>query len=335
MSTPLAVAAGVLRDRTGAVLLARRPVHKQHGGLWEFPGGKLEADEDGASALRRELAEELGFAQGEPVELGVVDTSAVQMQVFAVQAERDQVHAREGQTLRWVAVHELHRYPMPPADRPIARSLALSPIYAISPTLADQPGRTLAQQQQHWQTAIDAALERGMRLLALRDRSLSPTTLAALARWFVPRCAAAGALSVLHGEPYWAAEWGFAGVHRHRAALAVLTPACAAGLWQLGSCHNAAELRQAQHLDAVTISPVCATRSHPEATPLGWSGLQALTTRFPCNDFSLEPVIYALGGLKPSDLPVARQFGALGVAGIAHFVPYSHKPTAAAHNTSH
>ena len=58
----LHVAAGVIRGANGHVLIAKRPMDKHQGGLWEFPGGKVEEGESAESALARELAEELGVA---------------------------------------------------------------------------------------------------------------------------------------------------------------------------------------------------------------------------------------------------------------------------------
>lgn len=57
----LEVVAGILRNEAGDILLAQRLPHKQHGGLWEFPGGKIEPGESRADAIRRELKEELGI----------------------------------------------------------------------------------------------------------------------------------------------------------------------------------------------------------------------------------------------------------------------------------
>ena len=119
------VAAVALIDPDGRVLLAQRPEGKSMAGLWEFPGGKVEAGETPEAALIRELHEELGidtwasclaplsFASHAYPEFHLL------MPLFACRRWQGQPAAREGQTLRWVRPQALKDYPMPPADLPL------------------------------------------------------------------------------------------------------------------------------------------------------------------------------------------------------------------------
>ena len=123
----ICVAAGVLADGTGRVLIAQRPAHKHAGGAWEFPGGKLRDGESPREALDRELAEELGVVirRAEPL---IQYTHAypdrdVTLCVFRVLDWDNEPAGVEAQPLRWVAVDELLAEGLLPADRPIVRAL--------------------------------------------------------------------------------------------------------------------------------------------------------------------------------------------------------------------
>lgn len=121
------VAAGVLRDDSGRVLIAQRPPDKHAGGAWEFPGGKLQAGETPRAALDRELREEIGIRIGRAAEL-VEYTHAypdrdVRLSVFLVSAWDGEPHSLESQPLRWLAVDDLLAHGLLPADRPIVSAL--------------------------------------------------------------------------------------------------------------------------------------------------------------------------------------------------------------------
>lgn len=130
MGSPILVVAAALIDAQGRCLMQQRPVAKQHGGLWEFPGGKVEPGEAPADALARELAEELGI---------VVAPAALSPLSFAVDADRPGAalvmllyrcarwsgvpRALAADALRWDVPRALADLPMPPVDVPLLAAL--------------------------------------------------------------------------------------------------------------------------------------------------------------------------------------------------------------------
>jgi 8-oxo-dGTP diphosphatase len=123
------VVAAALIDPDGRVLLSQRPEGKKLAGLWEFPGGKVEADERPETALIRELKEELGID---------VTAACLAPYVFASHGYEDFhllmplylcrrwegiVSPQEGQALKWVRPRDMRALPMPPADEPLVTHL--------------------------------------------------------------------------------------------------------------------------------------------------------------------------------------------------------------------
>ena len=125
----LLVAACALIDPDGRVLLARRPEGKPLAGLWEFPGGKVQAGETPEEALIRELAEELGIAVQAPCLAPFAFASHgyeafhLLMPLYLCRRWDGAVAPREGQALAWVRANRLAEYPMPPADKPLVALL--------------------------------------------------------------------------------------------------------------------------------------------------------------------------------------------------------------------
>lgn len=122
--TILTVVAGLLGDDEGRVLLQKRPPGKEHGGLWEFPGGKVEAHEAPRPALVRELNEELGITvETSAVEpLGFAESTAsaparpVVILLYTIRSWRGAPTACDGAEIAWIPLSEAHRLPMPPLD---------------------------------------------------------------------------------------------------------------------------------------------------------------------------------------------------------------------------
>ena len=125
----LLVAAAVLLDGEGRVLLAQRPQGKSLAGLWEFPGGKIESGERPEAALARELQEELGIevAATDLVPTGFAshayDDFHLLMPLWRTRTWTGEPTSREGQDLAWVDIGALSDYPMPPADIPLIATL--------------------------------------------------------------------------------------------------------------------------------------------------------------------------------------------------------------------
>ena len=119
------VAAVALVDKDGRVLLSQRPEGKQLAGLWEFPGGKVEAGERPETALIRELKEELGIDVAEsclaPLTFAshAYDDFHLLMPLYICRRWKGQVTGAEGQASAWVRPNKLKDYPMPPADVPL------------------------------------------------------------------------------------------------------------------------------------------------------------------------------------------------------------------------
>ncbi len=119
------VAACALIDEDGRVLLAQRPPGKEMAGLWEFPGGKVEAGERPEDALIRELNEELSITVREPCLAPLTFASHsyphfhLLMPLFICRRWQGFVRAAEGQAIKWVRPQNLANYEMPPADLPL------------------------------------------------------------------------------------------------------------------------------------------------------------------------------------------------------------------------
>jgi 8-oxo-dGTP diphosphatase len=123
------VVACALIDADGRVLIAERPAGRPLAGLWEFPGGKVEAGERPEQTLIRELKEELGISVNEACLAPLTFASHAYpdfhllMPLYVCRRWDGTVTAQEGQELRWVMPNRLREFPMPPADEPLISHL--------------------------------------------------------------------------------------------------------------------------------------------------------------------------------------------------------------------
>lgn len=308
---PLHVAAAVIGNAEGKILIARRPEHLHQGGLWEFPGGKVEAGETVAQALKRELAEELGITVQSASPLLRVrhdyPDRRVLLDVWRVFRFQGEAHGREGQPIAWVEPQQLREYRFPAANQPIVTAAQLPPLYLITPEPGPKP------QWEAFLARLEACLAAGVRLVQLRAPALSENDFIDLAREAVACCHRYGARLLINADPAWRERCGADGVHlnRHRLARCQQRP-LEREHWLAASCHDRAELERAVEVgvDFVVLSPVAPTGSHPGAPHLGWQRFQALS------EACCLP-IYALGGMALEDIARARVSGAQGIAAIS------------------
>lgn len=315
--TPIHVVAGVIFDPQGRILLARRPEHLHQGGLWEFPGGKVDAGELLIPALCRELNEELGISvtRSRPLIQVYHDygDKQVWLDVHEVLAYGGKPHGREGQAVQWVRRDALSQYQFPAANLPVVRSLELPSVCLITGEFAD----SLDCLQR-----VEQALQQGTRLLQFRAKWLPSQDYIALSVQLRKLCDSYHAILIANIDPAMLPATHAHGLQLTAAQLMTLQrrPVPAAQ-WLFASVHNQTELLQAINLkvDAVVIAPVQPTRTHPDAKPLGWTGLEQLAKQANCP-------VYALGGIDVQDLPLVRAHGAQGVAGIRAFWPTGVSP---------
>lgn len=299
----LQVVAAVIRQNDGRLLLAQRPAHKHQGGLWEFPGGKVENGESLAVALRRELAEELGLRVLSSRPLLTLDHDypdlSVRLHFREVLAWQGEAHGREGQRVNWWRPEQLHQLAFPDANRVPLTALALPDQLLILPDPLPPD----------WADRLQAAIARGGRLVYLRGLERQP----ALLNQACTLCRAAGARTLVRDETAAVGADAADGLHLSARAAAACSERPAVPLLSM-ACHDAGELAVARRLqaDMVLLSPVRKTASHVQRQSLGWDEFARLALGQPL-------VVYALGGMRPADLRRARNHGARGIAGISGF----------------
>ncbi len=305
------VMAGVMLDERGRVLLAQRPAGKHLAGCWEFPGGKLEPGEPEAHGLIRELREELDVEAEVDEPLIRVPwrygEKSLLLDARIVRRWCGDAVALEHQALQWCDPKAVDVATLAPADRHILRALQLPPCYPITPT------DVLPEHFVIWRQQLHAAIEQGARLLLLRFPIWPAELVRELATDLLPIARAKGAQLVLSADLTGARALGIGVQLKASQLMALHERPLPFAHWVGASCHNEAELAHATHLaDFATLSPVCATASHPDVAPLGWSTFQSMV------DAASLPV-YALGGMHVDDAMTARKAGGQGVAGIRGF----------------
>ncbi len=320
----LQVAVGVIRNASEQVLISLRNPSLHQGGLWEFPGGKIESVESADQALRRELKEELDLTVLTATPLITINHQypdrAVTLHVFLVEHFQGTAKHADGQPILWARIAELSRYRFPAANQPIITAIRLPPYYAI---LDDEIESQLLPN-------LKKILARGIKLIQARLKSLPASRVEKFIAEAYPLCKRQNALLLINSTAVFAAQSDSDTTWFHRAARKAvaadgihLTSRHLLSLdkrpeyypWIAASCHNLQELHHAQKLgiDFVVLAPVLPTKTHHGAQPLGWEQFSNLIAE-------INIPVYALGGMTWKSLEIAQLAGGQGIAGIRAFL---------------
>jgi 8-oxo-dGTP diphosphatase len=298
------VAVAVIIGPDSACLLAERPAGKVYAGYWEFPGGKIESGESVAAALAREIAEELGIVVGSSVpwltRRHTYPHAEVRLNFRRVFDWSGTPRGREGQRLAWQTLDRFSVEPMLPANGPILRALGLPACYAVTDAQAQGVEAFLARAAR--------AVAGGVRLIQLREKALPIAEVEYLGRRLMEIAQPVGVRVLVNSDLDLARRIGAHGVH--------LTAAQAQALgarpnveWCGVSCHTRAEFDRAVRIgaDFVVVGSVDPTPSHPGIAPIGWAQFAQIIEQTPVP-------VYAIGGMTPGLLQIAREHGAHGIA---------------------
>lgn len=305
---PLSIVIGIIKDEEGKIFITRRHDTLHLGGLWEFPGGKVERGEMLNTALTRELREEVGIEVISSMPLinfkYAYPEREVHLHVFEITQYTGKAQSQIGQGWIWVHRKDLKDYIFPAANRAILAAIYLSPFCAI---LNDDCENLLTQ--------LELLLSQGIKLIQARLKNLQENQVREFFDMAYPLCEANEALLLVNSGTIKATEMFCDGIHLTSSDLLTWDSRPENLHWLSASCHNQKELEHAQKIgvDFVFLSPILKTETHLEAEPLGWEKFEKLAA------LSNVPV-YALGGLKKGDLQMARFSGGQGIAGIRTFL---------------
>lgn len=301
------VAAGVILNPDGKVLIAKRPDDVHQGGLWEFPGGKLESDEPVEVALKRELQEELGVDIQDAHPLIRIHhdypDKSVLLDVWKITAFTGYAHGKEGQPIKWVAVEELNQLDFPEANRPIIKAAQLPDRYMIT---GEYESKKVALEH------IQQRINQGIKLIQFRAHYLSDEDYLLWAKELMALCRKFNVNLLLNRDIEQVMQLNPDGIHLSvKNMLTYEIRPVAKEKWLSASVHNIQELEKALSIDVdfVVVAPVLKTQTHPEVKPLGWDTFYQLTEKATCP-------AYALGGMTSDCLEKAQYCGGQGIAAI-------------------
>jgi 8-oxo-dGTP diphosphatase len=310
------VAVAAIVNKNGEVCISLRHKNAHQGGLWEFPGGKVELQETVEQALVREIREELNLniKRSRPL-IQITHNYAdktVCLHVYKVLSYQGQTAGLEGQQVKWVPVSQLDSYNFPVANRPVIKSLQLPEKYLITGKFLDNHDfiEKLKNALNNDITLVQLRLKNDslkdlsqVQVLVEQASNLCKQRNVKLMLNLSEDCLNAIDLSVIE----------FDGFHADSKTLKMLSQRPQAKLFS-ASCHNLDELLKAEKLksDFIVLSPVQKTASHPEMPALGWQQFSTLIE-------NISIPVYALGGVSENDMKTAWLYGAQGIAAISAF----------------
>jgi len=303
------VAVAVIVNDKNQVLIAKRPDHVHQGGLWEFPGGKIEDGEAINQALIREIKEELDIVVSNPEPLIKIKhrykDKTVLLDTQLIKKYTGNPVGAEGQAVKWKNISELNKLKFPAANKSIISALQLPDAYMITGKF---------ESKENFKETLKSSLLNGRRIVQLRCKGIQDVAeyleLADMARAV---CNEFGAILLLNTtvENFDLSQAGGLNLNSQAVFQYTSRPISKNKLLSV-SCHNIEEIEQAELLEAdiVLLSPVKETLSHPGVKGMGWETFNSLAENIQCP-------VYALGGMTVSDGEISKQHGAQGIAAIS------------------
>lgn len=299
MPKPIVDVAIAILIHRGKILVGWREEQQHQGGKHEFPGGKVEQGETPEEACRRETYEEVGIGLKDWHQFDYIhheyDDIIVNLHLFHSHVP-DELLNLIHQPWAWYTREQLLHLNFPKANKDIIKRLYWPHLIKISNTLTpvDNSDALL-----YWRIEDESDQRYVEQLSALDENQLS-NLIININIWQQLNPELKKQIKTVHLKQSQL-------MNLHKGDLIV-------GVRYIAACHDAVSLKQAEQIgcDAVFISPVQSTATHPEAVPLGWERFADLAQN------SHIPV-FALGGVHPDDLTTVQQHGAYGLAGIRNF----------------
>ncbi len=298
MPKPIVDVAIAILIHRGKILVGWREEQQHQGGKHEFPGGKVEQGETPEEACRREIYEEVGIGLKDWHQFDYIhheyDDIIVNLHLFHSYVP-DELLNLIHQPWAWYTRDQLLHLNFPKANKDIIKRLYWPHLIKISNTL--NPVES-SEALLYWR--IENESEQYIEQLTALNEGQRSNLIINVDIWHQLSPELQKQIKTVHLKQSQL-------MNLHKGDLTV-------GVRYIAACHDAVSLKQAQQIgcDAVFISPVKPTTTHPEAVPLGWERFSDLAQN------SQIPV-FALGGVHPDDLATAQQYGAYGLAGIRNF----------------
>ncbi|WPE17933.1 Nudix family hydrolase [Candidatus Thioglobus autotrophicus] len=299
---------GVLQNSANEILIAKRQAHQFMSGFWELPGGKIEPNESEQQAIIRELKEELGIIV---TDLSIHQTMVyqytdriVELSIYTINQYQNTPEGIEGQEIVWTNIKDLSQYKLLPTMTAFINSITLPNKYWITPSSNHQ--------SEAWTRKFDEKLKQGISLIQLRGKvDINSNFIAELYN----KCAQNNVKLLLNIPNKTFNESYCDGWHLTTSEMLKIHNRPCANDKILGvSTHDLTEALKAQEIgaDFVVISPVQATQTHPDTTPIGWGAAGEVVKK-------LNIPVYFLGGMTINDLNKTLKLGAQGIAGVSAF----------------
>ncbi|MCF6225438.1 MAG: Nudix family hydrolase [Xanthomonadales bacterium] len=311
------VVAGIIRAEENKTLLCQRLPGTHLEGLWEFPGGKIEAGESPAQALSRELKEELGIDIITSIPVMTVHhqypDKTVELLIREVYGWEGEVSPCDGQSLDWICVDKLPDIAMPEADKPVLKLLKLDALYRLSPVY-----KTTNEYLEFTRKALKTHSKFIQLCVGILPKNQLLQLLEGINK-LKHREDAIISLSCCADEINLDMANQLDGLHLSAAQLDSLKkkPKGLKG-YLFATCHNTKDISQAEKIgvDMLCLSPLYSSDSklglESAEEPLGEELFAKLAAK-------TNIPVYAMGGAAPKDQTKIRQLGASGIAGVNVF----------------